>query len=169
MALKPSASATRCIVTPASPPSSARPIAASTIVSWVSSRLGPRWGAWSIPQAIASTRGKPASTVSLATSSDASHLRCTNTVYIARCLRHTQFMTRSLAVEIRGLTKRFGAVTVLDQLDLDISGGIVALLGRNGAGKTTLINVLSTLLRPDAGMVRVFGHDVTMTARQCGG
>lgn len=70
-------------------------------------------------------------------------------------------MTRTSAVEIRGLTKRFGTHTVLDQLDLDVGGGIVALLGRNGAGKTTLINVLSTLLRPDDGVVRVFGHDVT--------
>ena len=64
------------------------------------------------------------------------------------------------AIEIRGLTKRFGEHTVLDRLDLDVGGGIVALLGRNGAGKTTLIDVLSTLVRPDAGTVRVHGHDV---------
>lgn len=69
-------------------------------------------------------------------------------------------MTSTKAVEIRGLSKRFGEHTVLDRLDLDIDGGIVALLGRNGAGKTTLINVLSTLLRPDEGTVSVFGHDV---------
>jgi len=69
-------------------------------------------------------------------------------------------MNRTPAIEIRGLTKRFGDRTVLHRLDLDVDHGIVALLGRNGAGKTTLINVLSTLLRPDDGVVRVFGHDV---------
>ncbi|MFT3853496.1 MAG: ABC transporter ATP-binding protein [Ilumatobacteraceae bacterium] len=69
-------------------------------------------------------------------------------------------MTFTPAVEIHGLTKRFGTHTVLDQLHLDIGGGIVALLGRNGAGKTTLINVLATLLHPDVGTARVFGHDV---------
>jgi len=69
-------------------------------------------------------------------------------------------MNRTPAIEIRGLTKRFGDRTVLHRLDLDVGHGIVALLGRNGAGKTTLINVLSTLLRPDDGVVRVFGHDV---------
>ncbi|WP_221583648.1 ATP-binding cassette domain-containing protein [Microbacterium sp. G2-8] len=70
------------------------------------------------------------------------------------------------AIEAHGLTKRFpagksGSHTVLDGLDLDVpTGGVFALLGPNGAGKTTAINIFSTLLRPDAGTVRIDGHDV---------
>jgi ABC-2 type transport system ATP-binding protein len=67
----------------------------------------------------------------------------------------------SLAVEVRGLVKRFGDVVAVDGLDLDIvRGRCFGLLGPNGAGKTTTVSVLSTLLRPDAGTVRVLGHDV---------
>ena len=59
------------------------------------------------------------------------------------------------AVELRGLTKRFGAVTAVDGLDLtDRSPGeMVAFLGPNGAGKTTTIDMLLGLSRPDAGTV----------------
>src|SRR6476469_9978201 len=64
-----------------------------------------------------------------------------------------------------GLTKRFGSVQALDGLDLTIeSGQLVALLGPNGAGKTTFVRTLATLLRPDAGTVRVDGHDVVRDA-----
>ncbi|MBX9245270.1 ATP-binding cassette domain-containing protein [Actinotalea ferrariae] len=67
----------------------------------------------------------------------------------------------SPAIEIRGLRKSFGDQTVLDGVDLTVAAGtITALLGPNGAGKTTTVGVLSTLLRPDAGTVRVAGHDV---------
>lgn len=69
-------------------------------------------------------------------------------------------MTNS-AIEIIGLKKSFGKQVVLDGLDLTVPEGIVfALLGPNGAGKTTLINILSTLVAPDAGMARVAGYDV---------
>jgi ABC-2 type transport system ATP-binding protein len=61
---------------------------------------------------------------------------------------------------VRGLEKSFGEVRALDHLDLEVARGqVVALLGRNGAGKTTLMRVLGTTLRPDAGQVRVAGHD----------
>lgn len=64
-------------------------------------------------------------------------------------------------VEIAGLHKSFKDKHVLRGIDLDIPSGIVfALLGANGAGKTTAINILTTLLAPDAGIVRVAGHDV---------
>jgi len=64
-------------------------------------------------------------------------------------------------VDARGLSKRFGPTLALDGIDLRIpQGGIFAVLGPNGAGKTTLIRVVATLLRPDAGTVRVLGHDV---------
>ena len=64
-----------------------------------------------------------------------------------------------LAVDLRNLTKRFGPVTAVNDLSLQIeSGEIVAFLGPNGAGKTTTIDMLLGLARPDAGTVRVYGH-----------
>ena len=69
------------------------------------------------------------------------------------------------AIEVRDLAKSFGSgkkvVRALDGLDLDVAeGSVLGLLGPNGAGKTTAVRVLATLLRPDAGQVRVLGHDV---------
>jgi daunorubicin resistance ABC transporter ATP-binding subunit len=64
-------------------------------------------------------------------------------------------------IEIRGITKAFGTHQVLDGIDLAVGAGeIVALLGPNGAGKTTLVNILTTLVRPDAGHATVAGFDV---------
>ncbi len=65
------------------------------------------------------------------------------------------------AIEMRGLRKSFGSQVVLDDLDVTVRPGeVFALLGPNGAGKTTTINVLTTLVRPDAGVARVAGADV---------
>jgi len=65
------------------------------------------------------------------------------------------------AIQIAGLRKSFGDQRVLDGIDLGVaSGSVFALLGPNGAGKTTLINILSTLVAPDAGQATVCGHDV---------
>ncbi|HUI01622.1 MAG TPA: ATP-binding cassette domain-containing protein [Nitrososphaerales archaeon] len=76
----------------------------------------------------------------------------------------------SLAVEARGLVKAFGDNKAVDGVDLSIrSGCVYALLGPNGAGKTTIINMLTTLLKPDGGSAKVFGHDVvheTQVVRQ---
>lgn len=67
----------------------------------------------------------------------------------------------SHAIEVKGLRKKFGTQVVLDGIDLTVpSGTVFALLGPNGAGKTTLINILSTLVAPDEGSVKVAGHDV---------
>jgi daunorubicin resistance ABC transporter ATP-binding subunit len=65
-------------------------------------------------------------------------------------------------ISVEGAVKAFpGGVRALDGLDLTVGPGIVyGLLGPNGAGKTTLIRVLATLLRPDAGHVRIAGIDV---------
>jgi ABC-2 type transport system ATP-binding protein len=69
-------------------------------------------------------------------------------------------MTNS-AITASGLRKAYKDKVVLDGIDLDVaSGTIFSLLGPNGAGKTTTINVLTTLIRADAGTVRVAGHDV---------
>lgn len=64
-----------------------------------------------------------------------------------------------LAVDLKNLTKRFGAVTAVNDLTLQIeSGEIVAFLGPNGAGKTTTIDMLLGLAQPDAGTATVYGH-----------
>lgn len=63
----------------------------------------------------------------------------------------------------RGLTKQFGGVTVLHDVDLELAAGRVhALLGENGAGKSTLIKILSGVLRPDSGSVEIAGAAVEL-------
>jgi daunorubicin/doxorubicin transport system ATP-binding protein len=70
-----------------------------------------------------------------------------------------------LAVETSGLTKVFGQTRALYNVDLAVpSGCVYGLLGPNGAGKTTMIRILATLLRPDAGVARVFGRDAVHDA-----
>ena len=73
----------------------------------------------------------------------------------------THRSTPELAVEAAGLAKVLGKTHAVDGLDLVVrTGSIYGLLGPNGAGKTTTIRILATLLRPDGGAARVFGHDV---------
>ncbi|GII56682.1 daunorubicin resistance protein DrrA family ABC transporter ATP-binding protein [Planotetraspora thailandica] len=70
-----------------------------------------------------------------------------------------------LAIETSGLVKVFGKNRAVDGLDLAVPAGTVyGVLGPNGAGKTTAVRVLATLLRPDGGEARVFGHDVLREA-----
>ena len=64
-------------------------------------------------------------------------------------------------IETAGLTMRYPRVTALDELDLDIGGGVTGLVGANGAGKSTLIKILLGLVRATAGQARVLGLDVT--------
>jgi len=62
------------------------------------------------------------------------------------------------AIEVKGLSKSFGSQTALNGLNLRVpAGSIFGFLGRNGAGKTTTIRMLSSVLKPDAGSIRVFG------------
>jgi len=70
------------------------------------------------------------------------------------------------AIEVKGVTKRFGGTLALDDVSFSVQqGDVLALLGPNGAGKTTLIRVLTTLLKPDSGRARVAGLDVQKDAR----
>ncbi len=69
--------------------------------------------------------------------------------------------TGELAIEARGLVKRYGSTVALAGADLEVATGTVtAVLGPNGAGKTTAVRVLTTLTRPDEGTARVAGFDV---------
>ena len=69
--------------------------------------------------------------------------------------------TARSAIAVAGLRKSFGDKVVLDGIDLQVAEGtIFALLGPNGAGKTTMVQILSTLIGADAGVVAVGGHDL---------
>lgn len=65
-------------------------------------------------------------------------------------------------LSLRGLTRRFGGLTAVDAIDLDLARGeLISIIGPNGAGKTTLFNLVTGLDRPDAGVVRFEGQDIT--------
>ncbi len=65
-------------------------------------------------------------------------------------------------LQLRGLTRRFGALLALDGVDLDVeAGSIHGIIGPNGSGKTTLFNCVTGLLRPDKGRILLEGRDVT--------
>jgi branched-chain amino acid transport system ATP-binding protein len=65
-------------------------------------------------------------------------------------------------LSLRGLTRRFGGLTAVDAIDLDLAKGeLVSIIGPNGAGKTTLFNLVTGLDRPDAGEVRFESLDIT--------
>ena len=69
------------------------------------------------------------------------------------------------AIRVQGLEKSYKKLRVLRGVDFDVArGSIFALLGSNGAGKTTTVNILSTLLKADAGAASVNGFDVATQA-----
>jgi ABC-2 type transport system ATP-binding protein len=70
------------------------------------------------------------------------------------------------AIQVRGLSKAYGSLTALTEVDLQVhQGEFFALLGPNGAGKTTLISILAGLVRPTRGDAFVMGHHVVMDYR----
>jgi ABC-2 type transport system ATP-binding protein len=70
------------------------------------------------------------------------------------------------AIDVRGVTKTFGALTAVEHLDLTIPrGAMYGFIGPNGAGKTTSIRMIMSILMPDAGELRVLGHGSALEAK----
>jgi lipooligosaccharide transport system ATP-binding protein len=70
-------------------------------------------------------------------------------------------MAAMAAIELRGVVKRFGSITAVDGLDLDVPEGIcLGLLGPNGAGKSTTMRLITGQALPDAGELRALGHEL---------
>ena len=68
-------------------------------------------------------------------------------------------------IEVEGLSHAFGSTRALDSLSARVQPGMITgLVGPDGAGKTTLLRLLAGLLRPQAGSVRVLGHDMARDA-----
>jgi branched-chain amino acid transport system ATP-binding protein len=75
---------------------------------------------------------------------------------------HASVAAQPSLLGLRGLTRRFGGLTAVDAIDLDLrEGELVSIIGPNGAGKTTLFNLVTGLDRADAGEVRLDGKVVT--------
>ena len=75
-----------------------------------------------------------------------------------------------LAIEALNLQKSFGKTKALDDLSLQVKKGTIhAILGPNGSGKTTFLKVCTTLLKPDAGTVRIAGHDSVLEEKKVRG
>src|SRR3978361_1887538 len=69
-----------------------------------------------------------------------------------------------LVLSLRGVSKNFGAVSALTDIDLDVHAGeVVALVGDNGAGKSTLVKVLAGVHQPTSGTVTFRGKPVTLS------
>jgi ABC-type glutathione transport system ATPase component len=72
-----------------------------------------------------------------------------------------RLLLMKLAIETKGLTKRYGSLTAVNKLNLKVKRNTIhGFLGPNGAGKTTTIKILVGLLRPDKGSVRVLGQEL---------
>jgi ABC-type uncharacterized transport systems, ATPase components len=92
------------------------------------------------------------------------HFLFVNPIYCARIYsKEVITLENNCAIEMRGITKRFGQVVANDGIDLKISHGeILALLGENGSGKTTLMNMLSGIYQPDEGQIFEDGEPISI-------
>ena len=76
-------------------------------------------------------------------------------------------MSSTPAIQVRGLTKRFGDKTAVDAVDLDVpAGAVFGFLGPNGSGKTTCIRLMCGLLTPDSGSGTCLGYDIVRDSAQ---
>ncbi len=69
-------------------------------------------------------------------------------------------------IEIRKLSRSFGNLVAVDNLDLDVENEIFGLLGPNGAGKSTTVMMLTTLLKPSSGTAKVCGYDIVKESKK---
>ncbi|HEY6397656.1 MAG TPA: ATP-binding cassette domain-containing protein [Solirubrobacteraceae bacterium] len=91
----------------------------------------------------------------------------TSEIQTARLPRSANALDGGAAISVHGVSKSFGDVRALIDVDLDVAHGtVLGLLGPNGAGKTTLVRILATLLLPDSGSAQVNGLDVVRQADQ---
>jgi ABC-2 type transport system ATP-binding protein len=76
-------------------------------------------------------------------------------------------LSNTIAVEINNISKSFGSIQALKEVSFNFNQGeIFGLLGPNGAGKTTLVRILTTILKPDKGSVKLFGNDITKKRKE---
>src|SRR3989442_14537838 len=76
-------------------------------------------------------------------------------------------MAEDVVLRASGLVKRFGTLTAVNGLDLEVKRGeVIGLLGPNGAGKSTTIGMILGLIRPTAGRAEIQGHDVATHREQ---
>jgi len=70
------------------------------------------------------------------------------------------------AIDVQGLSKRYGSVQAVDNISFSVNTGeVFAFLGPNGAGKTTTVEIIETIRTPDAGSIKVLGHDIRTRAK----
>jgi ABC-2 type transport system ATP-binding protein len=88
-----------------------------------------------------------------------------DTVVEVRDDAETEATAESVAIRARGVTKRFGETTAVDDVSFSVApGGIAAFLGPNGSGKTTLVRLLTGVIAPSSGTVELLGYDVADAA-----
>src|SRR5262245_3672987 len=80
---------------------------------------------------------------------------------------HPEAVSDKLAIRLRGAVKRYGNITAVNQLDLDVpTGTCVGLLGPNGAGKSTTMRLLTAQAIADEGRLEVLGYELPKDSKQ---
>ena len=74
-------------------------------------------------------------------------------------------MANKFVVEVDKISKNFGPVQALDELELKIEPGLFGIIGPNGAGKTTLLRIVLGLIRPSSGSTRVLDMDISQSKK----